>query len=189
MAGIRYKDLSDEELLSRYRSEGDREWLGGLLQRYTLLLFGVAMKYLQDRDAAEDAVQQVFLKTLTSLPQGAIHNFKGWLYVLMRNHCLQLLRDRSYDTGTDMLERVPAEVGSREELLAREYTLEQLNESLKELHEDQRQALELFYYHKLSYQQIMDRTGYSFMQVKSYIQNGKRNLKMILDKKLRGGTR
>ena len=188
LAGLLYKNLSDDELLSRYRTESDKEWLGRLLERYTLLLFGVAMKYLQDRDAAEDAVQQVFLKAIVKLPQGEIQNFKGWLYVLMKNHCLQLLRDRSYDTGMEVLERMPAEEGNPEAQLAREYSLEQLNAAMGELSDDQRQALELFYYQKLSYQQIMDRKGYSFMQVKSFIQNGKRNLKQILTEKLRRGT-
>ncbi len=56
---------------------------------------GVALKYLKDRTQAEDAVQQVFLKALTHLPQEEILNFKGWLYVLMRNHCLQQLRDKT----------------------------------------------------------------------------------------------
>ena len=83
--------LTDEELLQRYRESGNAEWLGHLLQRYTMLMLGVALKYLKQKEQAEDAVQQVFYKTLTHLPEGEILNFKGWLYVLMRNHCLQLL--------------------------------------------------------------------------------------------------
>lgn len=157
--------------------------MGILLQRYTLLLLGVAMKYLKDKEQAQDAVQQVFLKALTALPQGEILNFKGWLYVLMRNHCLQQLRDKSYPVDEEVLNRLPANETSRNEHLRQEHTLDQMNEALGELNEDQRQCVVLFYLKKLSYTQIMEQTGFNFQQVKSYIQNGKRNLKLILIKK------
>ena len=81
-----YIRLSDEELLAMYRQEQNNEWIGYLLERYTLLLLGVAMKYLKDKEQAHDAVQQIFLKALVHLPNGEIQNFKGWIYVLMRNH-------------------------------------------------------------------------------------------------------
>ena len=177
-------DLSDEDLLLRYKTSRDSEWLGILLQRYTMLLFGVAMKYLKEKNSAEEAVQQVCFKVLTHLPEGDILNFKGWLYVLMRNNCLQLLRDRTYSMDEEKLHDLPASESARDELRYKEYTIEQMNEALKELNEEQRKSVVLFYLHKLSYQEIMERTGYSYMQVKSFIQNGKRNLKIILTKKL-----
>jgi DNA-directed RNA polymerase specialized sigma24 family protein len=60
-----YSNLSDEELLAAYKASGDNHWLGHLLQRYTGLLLGVALKYLKNKTLAEDAVQQVFMKALT----------------------------------------------------------------------------------------------------------------------------
>jgi RNA polymerase sigma-70 factor (ECF subfamily) len=155
-----------------------------LLQRYTLLLLGVAMKYLKDKELAQDAVQQIFLKALTHLPKDEIQNFKGWLYVLMRNHCLQYLRDRHHHADDLALDNVSATITDTEELKLKDYTLEQMNAALEELNEEQRKAVVLFYLKKQSYEQIMQQTGYSFAQVKSYIQNGKRNLKLILLKKL-----
>src|SRR4028119_913142 len=104
-AGPHHNTLSDDDLLLHYRRTGAAEWLGWLLQRYTVLLLGVGMKYLKDKDAAHDAVQAVFLKALTHLPQGEIQNFKGWLYILTRNHCLQQLRDRHHLAGEEVLER------------------------------------------------------------------------------------
>ncbi len=171
-------------MLHTFRKTGDNLWLGQLLQRYTTLLLGVAMKYLKDRDSAEDAVQQVFLKVLTHIPKEEINNFKGWLYILMRNHCLQLLRDKTYNTDTEVLNGIAAPVNEHEALKAHEYTLQQMEEGIELLHEEQRVTITLFYLHKKSYEQITAETGYSFMQVKSFIQNGKRNLKMILLKKL-----
>ena len=183
MAGAYTYNQSDEELLKLYRSSGDNQWLGLLLQRYTLLLLGVGMKYLKDKTAAEDAVQHVFLKSLTHLPQEEIQNFKGWLYILMRNHCLQQLRDKQYKADDSILQNIGDEQTDIEELQWKDRTLEHIETALQELNEEQRNTIEMFYLQKLSYQQITDRTGFSFQQVKSYIQNGKRNLKLLLLKK------
>lgn len=180
----RHNELSDEELLSAYRKSGDNEWLGYLLPRYTTLLLGVALKYLKDKVQAEDAVQQVFLKALTKMPKEEIQNFKGWLYILMRNHCLQLLRDKLPHSDESALAGLAASPIDEEELKLHEYTLQQLTVAMNTLNEEQRVALTLFYLKRLSYEQIILQTGYNFMQVKSFIQNGKRNLRIILSKKL-----
>jgi len=180
-----HTNLSDEELIQAYRKSSDNQWLGFLLQRYTALLLGVAYKYLGDRARAEDAVQHVFETTLTHLPQEPILNFKGWLYVLMRNHCLQQLRDKTYNADESAMMTIAATETDKEEIQWQEHTLEQMNEALLLLNEEQRRAITLFYLQKYSYEQIITATGYTFMQVKSYIQNGRRNLKMILTKKLR----
>jgi len=176
-------DLTDEELLRNYRADGDNQWLGYLLLRYTALLFGVAVKYLKDKNQAEDAVQQVFEKVLTHIPQQEIINFKGWLYILMRNHCLQQLRDKTYLADEAALLQLSAKETDPEEALWRENTLQQMEQAIALLNEDQRKTIVLFYLKKYSYEQIIEQTGYTFMQVKSFIQNGKRNLKVILSKK------
>lgn len=180
MAISRHTALDDEQLLRRYRESGDNEWLGQLLQRYTVLLIGVAMKYLKDKDAAHDAVQHVFLKSLTQLPAGEILNFKGWLYILMRNHCLQQLRDKSYHASEEALERVPASDDDRSQHIEKELSLDEMAQGLERIPAEQRTCVTAFYLKKKSYQQIMDETGFSFAQVKSHIQNGKRNLRIYL---------
>lgn len=179
-----HSNLSDDELLNGYRQHGDNSWLGSLLQRYTLLLLGVAMKYLKDKELAQDAVQQVFLKALVHLPQGEIQNFKGWLYILMRNHCLQQLRDKTYLATDDVLHQIPAGEDAREALLLHDHTLEQMNQALNELTTEQKNCISLFYLQRQSYQAITEATGFTFAQVKSHIQNGKRNLRILLLKKL-----
>ena len=154
--------------------------MGILLPRFTLLLLGVGMKYLRDYDASQDAVQQIFLKALTQLPGEPVQNIKGWLYILMRNHCLQQLRDSKAALPAEALEHVAAEPDELDALHWKEHSLEQLKEAVDQLPEPQATAIELFYLKEQSYQQIMDSTGWSFMQVKSYIQNGRRNLKIKL---------
>ncbi len=178
-------NLTDEELLLAYRAAGDNQWLGFLLQRYTGLLLGVAFKYLKDKTKAEDAVQHVFETTLTHLPPEPIMNFKGWLYILMRNHCLQLLRDHKYSFDEAAMAAMPAVEADKDERIWQEQTLEQMNEAIAMLNEEQRKTITMFYLQKYSYEQIIGATGFTFMQVKSYIQNGKRNLKTMLTKKLR----
>jgi RNA polymerase sigma factor (sigma-70 family) len=179
-----HTNMSDEELLLAYRADGDNKWLGYLLQRYTALLLGVALKYLKNKPHAEDAVQQVFMKVLTHLPKDEILNFKGWLYILMRNYCLQQLRDKTHNADENALNHLSASVADNDEIKLQEHTLQQMTEALEELNEEQRRTITLFYLKKYSYEQIIEQTGFTFMQVKSYIQNGKRNLKSILLKKL-----
>ena len=185
MPGYRnHTSMTDEELIRAFRKDGDTQWLGYLLPRYTVLLLGVAFKYLKEKTQAEDAVQQVFLKVLTHFPQEEIVNFKGWLYILMRNHCLQQLRDKTHMAEEARLAHIPVSEPDHEEIKWHEHTLEQMNEAIELLSEEQKTTIVLFYLKKYSYEQIIAHTGYTFMQVKSYVQNGKRNLKTILIKKI-----
>lgn len=181
-------NLADDELIALHRKADDNKWLGVLLQRYTTLLLGVGIKYLKDKEEAADAVQQVFLKVLTSLPDGDIKNFKGWLYILMRNHCFQLLRDKKQARAVDTLQDIPAEVPTNiDELYQQEAELTQMADSIEELDEGQRYCIKMFYLEKKSYQEIMTIYGYTFKQVKSHIQNGKRNLKKLITERRNSG--
>jgi RNA polymerase sigma-70 factor (ECF subfamily) len=146
------------------------------------------MKYLKNKVQAEDAVQQVFMKVLTHMPQEEIHNFKGWLYILMRNHCLQQMRDKTYHTDETALAQVAVLEADKDEMAWQDRTLGQMEEAIEQLNEEQRKTIVLFYLKKYSYEQIIAQTGYTFMQVKSFIQNGKRNLKTILLKKANRGN-
>ena len=179
MKNNQHTGYSDETLLQLYRSSDDNKWFGILLQRYTLLLLGVAMKYLKNKSVAEDAVQQVFMKALTSLPKEEIHNFKGWLYILMRNHCLQELRQEKHHIEIEVVQ-IADDTNDRGNELLNSISPEDVNEAIANLAEEQKQCIKLFYLKKMSYQQITESTGFSYLQVKSYIQNGKRNLKQYL---------
>ena len=178
------KHLSDSELLELFYSDNNPQWLGVLLERYTLLLLGVCMKYLKDENEARDAVQQIFLKVLTDASKYRIEFFKSWLYMVAKNYCLMKLRDRVKNEFKDLNENIQIEETDHGELLKNEQAFNLLEESINELTAEQRQCIILFYIKKNSYQEISDATGFNLMKVKSYIQNGKRNLKLILEKKL-----
>jgi RNA polymerase sigma factor (sigma-70 family) len=184
MTANRYDHMTDVELLDLYYHDKNQEWIGILLERYTLLLLGVCMKYLKDENEAKDCVQQIFLKVLTEVGKYKIDYFKSWLYMVAKNHCLMRLRDKGAKAVKELNDNYAMAMETdRQELMANEKTYDLLEEALNELSEEQRQCVILFYLKKNSYQQITEKTGYSLMQVKSYIQNGKRNLKILLDKK------
>jgi RNA polymerase sigma factor (sigma-70 family) len=178
--------MSDTDLLELYYADKNQEWIGILLERYTLLLLGVCMKYLRDENEAKDCVQQIFLKVLTELAKYRVEYFKSWLYMVAKNHCLMRLRDKGAKVQKELNENLAAlEDTDRQELIANEQTYDLLEEALDELNEEQKQCVILFYLKKNSYTQISSKTGFNMMQVKSYIQNGKRNLKIILERKIK----
>lgn len=188
MSANRYSDISDNELLQRYLHSRENEWLGVLLQRYTLLLLGVCMKYLKDENEARDAVQQVFLKVIQEIHKYRIEYFKSWLYMVAKNHCLTTLRDkksRHSEVLTDNHDPALQEETENDALPATQVSSEMLFTSLQQLSNEQKQCVTLFYLHKKSYAEISSETGFNMMQVKSYIQNGKRNLKIIIERNLK----
>jgi RNA polymerase sigma-70 factor (ECF subfamily) len=183
----KYQHITDQELLEQFYTSRDNEWLGILLQRYTLLLLGVSMKYLKNEEESKDCVQQIFLKVIQELHKYKVEYFKSWLYMVAKNHCLMKIRDRQGKMTTEVSEKLSAKPENETDLQAlvdNDHTLELMEQSLKELNPEQRHCVTLFYLQKKSYQEVSDETGYNMLQVKSYIQNGKRNLKILIEKKL-----
>lgn len=176
-----YTDISDSALLNRFYADQNKEWLGILLERYTLLLLGVCMKYLKNEEEAKDAVQQIFLKALNELEKYPVTYPKSWLYKIACNHCLMKLRDQK--TNVPITDQLLEETESTEDHLTKEHNLTLLEDCLSQLNNEQKTCITLFYLRKKSYQEIVEQTGYTASQVKSHIQNGKRNLKLFMDKK------
>ena len=181
-----HKHITDQELLERFYADRDNQWLGILLERYTLLLLGVCMKYLKNEEQARDSVQQIFLKAITELQKYRVDYFKSWIYMVAKNHCLMQLRDKPGKNTVEVKDNIPAEAieTDKESLILNEKTYEYMGEALKELNADQQLCVTLFYMEKKSYQQIAEQTGFNMMQVKSHIQNGKRNMRILIEKKL-----
>jgi RNA polymerase sigma factor (sigma-70 family) len=177
---LKIKD--DQFLIDQYRLTEDKIFVGVLFERYTHLVFGVCMKYLREEDDAKDAVMMIFEKLMTDLKKHEIRFFRAWLHTVSKNHCLMKLRtakrhvpfnDRTVESSDD---------GHREEKIRLESRLDLLEKAIPELDEHQQICIRMFYLEEKSYQDITDLTGYDFNQVKSYIQNGKRNLKIYMEK-------
>ncbi len=181
----KYHHITDKELLEKFWATNDNYWLGILLQRYTLLLFGTCMKYLKNEEAAKDAVQQICLKSITELSKYKVDYFKSWLYMIAKNYCLMQFRNKNIPQSLEDNFEVESQEIDKEILINKENKLNLLEECLQTLQVEQKTCVTLFYIQKQSYQQITNSTGYSLLQVKSNIQNGKRNLKILMDKQLK----
>jgi RNA polymerase sigma factor (sigma-70 family) len=175
--------LTDQEILRHFYADHNNEWLGPLLERYTLLLYGVSMKYLKNSEEAKDAVQQIFLKAITELHKYEVRYFSSWLYMITKNHCLMMLRDRRRGIPVD-LAKEPSESAEDPDPMKDENMLNNLKDALQHLNPEQKNCIRMFYLEKKSYQTIASETGYNLMQVKSHIQNGKRNLRLLLERNL-----
>jgi len=181
--------LTDQELLQRYKADGNSEWIGVLFDRYALLLLGMCMKYLKNEEDARDAVQQIFLRVLSDVHKHEVQFFRAWIYQVAKNYCLMQLRQQHLKHKEEITDntigKMVAEEDDKRAHQEKDILLENMEQAMVSLNADQRICLELFYLHKKSYQQIADETGFNLMQVKSHIQNGKRNLKIILEKQQR----
>ncbi len=177
----------DEELLKRFREGGDIEILGQLYERYMHLVYGVCLKYLEEREAAKDEVMNIFGKLVTGVPEQEILNFKTWLYVVTKNHCLMLLRSRKSEAAhREIMLADPTFFMEKETELHpvendEELDMKRLEECIGKLKEEQRKCIQLFYYEGFGYKEISQRLGMEERKVKSYIQNGKRNLKICME--------
>lgn len=180
--------LTDEELAGFFRESGDREIIGELFKRYAHLVLGVCYKYLGSRDDARDTAMGVFESLFTSLKKYEVHNFKSWLVTVTKSHCARFLRDRKKNfitTGWEenLLGEVMENGGiwhpNRDD--ETEEQIGKLHEAVRSLSPGQQQCILLFYFDSQSYQQISDTTGFNLNEIKSHIQNGKRNLKISLE--------
>ncbi len=182
--------FSDQEIISRYREDRDPEWIGILFDRYTHLVLGICLKYLKSEEDSKDAVMQIFENLMDDLLNHRVEHFKSWLYTLTRNHCLMELRkvqtiNRYHEAELIRLRESIMESPNEMHLNNKkdlEHMMETLSVGISMLSKEQSECIELMYLKEKSYKEIASLTGYNLKQVKSYIQNGKRNLKKIISK-------
>lgn len=179
------ENITDEELLKRYCESGDLAYFVEAYKRYMPLVYGVALKYLKRPEDAQDAVMQLFEELVVKIKEVEIQSFKAWLYTCIRNNCLMEIRKRSKNLSVSLDDSfmefcddfhltVVSESENREE---------SLRECVESLPEKQRISVKYFFFDELSYKEVEERTGFSLKMVKSFIQNGKRNLKLCLERK------
>ena len=184
--------MSDEELVERYRNSHDTAYIE-LYVRYTHLVYGVCLKYFHSDADAQDAVMQIFEKLIVELKKHHVETFRPWLHTVVKNHCMMHFRKEAAANKKEaqLINNVKASVENiepdhQDTELEKEQMAKYLSNGLTGLKEEQRRCVELFYLKDRSYQQIAEETGYSLNEVKSYIQNGKRNLKIYITDKSNG---
>lgn len=182
------QQLSDQELILRYRNTGDSAFVGELFERYAVQIYGITRKYFRDEDECRDASMEVFEYLLKELLKYEVQNFKGWLGRATSNFCLMRIRKRKTAEGREeeykkseaaLVESV-AEPHLHSEAEEKELEIQRLEAAIQELKDEQKTCVELFFLQGKSYDEVSELTGFTYKQVKSFIQNGKRNLKVRL---------
>jgi len=185
------KKLSDAELIAAYKKSENMEYVGELFQRKTHLIASLSYKFLKNDTAAEDATYEVFEIICRDLLKHEVSNFNSWIFSVTRNHCYKKLRKEisereklaeEKNNAPNLMEfEEGADLRDKEQL---EEQLELMEEVLETLGEEQQVCVKMFYLEKKSYQDIVAETGFELKKVKSYIQNGKRNMKITMEKRM-----
>ncbi len=174
---------TDEELLAAYKLHRQQEVLAELFMRYQDLIYGVCVKYLKDQDAAQDAVMNIYEELVKKLHNHEVENFKSWVYVLSRNHCLMDLRKQKKMPTTEFQPEFmqSADFIHLDTALEKEERLNSLENCIEQLHKEQKLSIKLFYLEQKCYNEIVEQTGLEWNKVRSLIQNGRRNLKICME--------
>jgi RNA polymerase sigma-70 factor (ECF subfamily) len=178
--------LTDQQLIIAFKANADKVALSELYQRYMDLVFGVCLKYLKEPELCKDAVMDIYEQLNHKLLRHEVENFKSWLHVLARNHCLMQLRSVKNIKTTEFDGNVMQSAENehlRNEAFQKEQQLSELEDCIQQLPNDQKSSIELFFLQEKCYNEIAEITGHEWNKVRSYIQNGKRNLKICMDKK------
>lgn len=181
---------SDEELVAIYFKSGDQTAFGELFEKHLKVVYGACLYYVSDKSRAQDLCMQIFEKLMLELRRTQPRYFKGWLSFVVRNYCINELKRAKNTTtpGDAYLEREYTEPEMEEEerniLVQQEKMLTLLSNVLPRLKQEQRFCVEAFYLKKMSYEQIAENFGYALKEVKSHIQNGKRNLKLLIEQNI-----
>lgn len=175
----KYRQLSDELLIEELRNGHSELVISILYERYAHLIMGTCMKYLKNVQDSEDVVMEIFLMLESKLLRHEVKHFKSWMYMMTKNECLMKLRKLKKELSSELQEELTQEYEQNNS--EKEIQLILMEEKLEELKEEQKQCLILFYLKELSYEQVAQQLRIDIKQVKSAIQNGKRNLKLKLE--------
>ncbi|HEY0261636.1 MAG TPA: sigma-70 family RNA polymerase sigma factor, partial [Chitinophagales bacterium] len=184
------KNIPDEELVDCYRNSHDVNYISELYLRYTHLVYGTCLKYLNNGEDAKDATKQIFELLVRELKKHRVTIFKTWLHGVVQNFCTMESRKNTATATVPPPKKTTKEIPIRIESVDEAHQTESeedrklltqtLIRNLHTLKDEQRKCLQFFYIDKMNYNAIEDRTGYTQNEIKNYIQNGKRNLKQLI---------
>lgn len=178
--------ISDTELLQAFAQNNDAHSLSILYQRYMDLVFGICIKYLKDAAASKDAVMDIYVHINGKLKTHQVENFKGWLHIVAKNYCLMKLRSPKNMPTTEFNASFMQSILNNHlanEVVEKELILTQMEDCIETLTAEQKQTIQLFFLQQKCYNEIAAITGFEWSKVRSFIQNGKRNLKICMDSK------
>ena len=184
LKNISSEKFSDLELIAAFKKSSDIQYISILYQRYMELVYGVCIKYFKDSERSKDAVMDIFEELHKKLDRYEIENFKSWLHVLAKNHCLMQLRSPRNINSIEFKSEVmqfEQEPHLDDEHLEKEANYTRMEHCINKLPEEQKQTIELFYLQNKCYNEIVLITGIEWNKIRSHIQNGRRNLKKCME--------
>lgn len=163
--------------------------MGELYQRKSVMISSICLKYMDRTEDAEDAAVEIFEVLKKDLLKHEVGNLNGWLFSVTRNHCYKKLN--KFKKEATVLSNDEKSLNhfmeshqddSLNDKLLREAELQLLEQAIEQLKDEQKLCIELFYLKQMSYKEIEDETAIDLKKVKSHIQNGKRNIKIWMEK-------
>lgn len=184
LKGSSFSKEPDESLLDKYHSSNDLAVLGELYAKHSEMVYYVCLRYFKEEEKSKDAVMQLFEELIVKVKKQHIQDFSKWLYVVAKNFCLMELRSakKYLEISTDEFVEFPPNLHPQESYAEKEERLSLLENCMEKLPEKQRVSIDLFFINQKCYQEVVEMTGFSMKDVKSFIQNGKRNLKNCMEK-------
>jgi RNA polymerase sigma-70 factor (ECF subfamily) len=174
--------MGAKELIEKYKATEDQNYVAELYRPYLPLVYGLCLKYLRNKTEAEDASMDIYINLLKKLKSHKIENFKSWLYVVTKNHCLDKLRSRTAKFSKESEAKVVySERVYHPDNEENEEEVKKLQDCLENLPANQKKSIDMFYYQKRSYKEIASITGWTWSNIRSFIQNGRRNLKICME--------
>lgn len=181
-----FSKMSEQELICYYKQNKDKNCVGELYKRYTSFVFSICLKYLKNKDRAQETTLEIFELLMDKLLEFEIANFRSWLHTTTKNYCLNLLRKKEYSVSIeDNKNYFSSFIMEEEDVLhpiKKEKQLILLEKCINELKPEQKECINLFYLQNKSYLEVVEISGHPIKKVKSFIQNGKRNLKLLMEK-------
>lgn len=172
----------DEFWIRAYFQSGDSEYWGRIFEKYKKRIFLRCLTLLQDNEDASDLTSETFIKAHENIQKYDMKRpFFPWLQQIATNLCIDLLRRKTIIQFTQTDEKI--EFHSAEDVTKKVENRElgdTILKALKSLKNHQKRCFCLFYIHRKSYKEIAELTGYSYNDVRSYIQNGKRKFKLVM---------
>ena len=176
--------MTDEQYIVKYKETEDVKYVSQLYKKYMTLVYGSCLKYFKNESDAQDAVMDIYEKLTKKVLTSDIQNFNAWLFMVTRNHCIEVLRkENRHSDKKSSAELMYSEEVFHPDTVQDEQIINLLRQCLDELETFQKECIKMFYYQKMSYIEIGDQLELAYNQVRSRIQNGRRNLKRCIDLK------
>ncbi len=182
LTSLALRQMTDDQCLKRIAA-GEEEPFQVLFERYGELVFGYCVKLLKDRERAEDASQEAWVKIIKNANKYECQGkFRAWLLQITRNTCFSLFRDLKKNRTEDVSDHEIEDMSQKSilDLMSAEENKAKLKKCIEDLPENQRLALLVWMTEDKSYEEIAEHMQTSVSAVKSLLFRSRQSLKEML---------